>query len=107
MGKFFSKIISFFTGLVRRVTKVNKYAVTLIIFFILTFCIGDSTLFKRYAYDQEINKLEKEIEHYKKLKDENAEKLKSLQNDSESLEKFAREQFQMIKPNEDLFIIVP
>ena len=86
---------------------LNKYYVSVFVFLIVTFCIGDSTLQKRYAYDQEINRLQKEIEYHRKLKDENSMKLESLNNDNESLEKYAREQFQMTKPNEDLFIIIP
>lgn len=105
MNKFFKKIFSFagkFKGI-----SINKYYVAIFIFLIVTFCIGDSTLQKRYAYDQEINRLQKEIEYYNKLKEENSRKLESLKNDNESLEKYAREQFHMTKPDEDLFIIIP
>ncbi len=102
MRKFFDKIKGYLMKI-----KVNKYYVTIIIFLVLMFCIGDSTLQKRYSYDRQINSLEKEIEYYKKQKEENTQKLNALQSDEESLEKFAREQFLMTKPNEELFIIIP
>ncbi len=85
--------------------KINKYWFAFIVFFIITFFIGDSTLQNRYVYDLKINQLEKDIELYRKQKEENLEKLKALHSDNESLEKFAREQFQMTKPDEELFII--
>ena len=86
--------------------KVNKYWLAVIIFFIITFVLGDGTLQKRFAYDKEINRLNKEIEYYTNMKEENQHKLEALQSDNESLEKLAREQYQMKKPDEDLFIIV-
>jgi cell division protein FtsB len=87
--------------------KVNKYHLTILIFLVVTFFIGDSTILKRYSYDQEINRLEKEIEQNKKMREENIRKKEALKYDNESLEKFAREQYLMTKPDEDLFIIIP
>ena len=86
--------------------KVNKYWLAIVVFFVLTFVIGDSTLQNRFSYNKEISHLNKEIEYYTNLKEENQQKLEALQSDNESLEKLAREQYQMKKPNEDLFIIV-
>jgi len=95
-------------GLIPKITnRINKYYLTAGIFFVLTFCIGDSTLYKRYLYDKKISELEKEIETYQKEKETNEAKLKALYSDDESLERFAREEFLMTKPNEELFIIVP
>jgi cell division protein FtsB len=86
--------------------KLNKYWLAAIIAFIITFVIGDSTLDKRISYDREISHLKKEIENYSRLKEETKQKLEALQSDTESLEKLAREQYQMKKPDEDLYIIV-
>jgi cell division protein FtsB len=86
--------------------KVNKYWLTIVIFFTITFVFGDSRLQNRISYDSEIKRLNKEIEHYTRLKEDNKQKLNALQSDNETLEKLAREQYQMKKPNEDLFIIV-
>ncbi len=107
MNKFVNKITGWLRTIDVKKIPINKYYITILIFLVVTFCIGDSTLKKRYTYNQEINRLQKEIEYYTKLKNENTEKLNSLKNDSESLERYAREQFNMTKPDEDLFIIIP
>ncbi len=107
MSKFVNKITDWLRKIDLKSIPINKYYVTIFIFLIVTFFIGDSTVKKRYAYNQEINRLQDEIEYYKKLKEENSEKLNSLKSDDESLERYAREQFHMTKPNEDLFIIIP
>jgi cell division protein FtsB len=98
------KLIDFFNKIRNR---INKYYFTIAIFFVLAFCIGDSTLYDRYLYDKKINELEKEINTYQKIKDTNIEKMEALHSDNESLERFAREQYQMTKPDEELFIITP
>jgi cell division protein FtsB len=86
-------------------SRLNKYWVAIIVFVVLTFFVGESTIFKRIAYDRQINQLEKEIEFYTRQKEENIKKIEALQSDNESLEKLAREQYQMTKPDEELFII--
>ena len=86
-------------------SKVNKYYLTAIIFVVVTFFIGDSTLLRRYEYDKQINELENEIDKYKKEVAGNRQKMEALKSDNESLERFAREQYLMTKPNEELFII--
>ncbi|GHS98203.1 hypothetical protein FACS189421_06360 [Bacteroidia bacterium] len=86
-------------------SKLNKYWIAVIIFFVFTFLIGESSIFKRISYDSQISRLESEIEYYTQQKEENLRKLEALHSDNESLEKLAREQYQMIKPDEELFII--
>jgi cell division protein FtsB len=86
-------------------SKLNKYWIAFSIFVVFTFFLGDSTIYNRIMYDRQINQLEKEIDAYTKQKEENQQKLDALRSDNESLERLAREQYQMIKPNEELFII--
>jgi cell division protein FtsB len=85
--------------------KLNKYWIAVIIFAFLTFFVGDGTILKRVSYDQQIKDLESEIEYYTKEKEKNLEKLNAIKSDKESLERYAREQYLMTKPNEELFII--
>ena len=84
---------------------LNKYWVVSIVFVILTFTAGDSSLYKRYTYDEKIRSLENEIEHYRKEIEINSKKLKDLHTDKEGLERFAREEYLMKRENEDIFII--
>ena len=74
-------------------------------FFALTFVMGDSSPYKRYTYDEKIRSLEKEIKHYQKEIEINSKKLNDLHTDKEGLERFAREEYFMKKPNEDVYII--
>lgn len=85
--------------------KINAYWLVIIVFLVLTLTLGDSSLYKRYTYDQKICSLEKEIKHYQKEIEINSKKLNDLHTDKEGLERFAREEYFMKKPNEDVFII--
>jgi cell division protein FtsB len=70
-----------------------------------TFIASDSNLYIRYTYDEKIRELEKEIKHYQDEIKINREKLNSLRTDKVGLERFAREEYYMKKPDEDIFII--
>lgn len=86
-------------------SRINAYWRVTIVFFALTFIMGDSSLYKRYTYDEKIRSLEKEIKHYQKEIEINSKKLNDLHTDKEGLERFAREEYFMKKPNEDVYII--
>jgi cell division protein FtsB len=85
--------------------KLNKYWLVIIVFLIVTFIVGDSNIYKRYSYDEKIRQLENEIKQYRKEIEENRKKLEDLHTSQERLERFAREEYFMKKPDEDLFII--
>ena len=55
--------------------------------------------------EKKIRSLEKEIKHYQKEIEVNSKKLNDLHTDKEGLERFAREEYFMKKPNEDVYII--
>lgn len=86
-------------------SRINAYWLVTIVFFALTFVMGDSSLYKRYTYDEKIRSLENEIKHYQKEIEINSKKLNDLHTDKEGLERFAREEYFMKKPNEDVYII--
>ena len=86
-------------------SRINAYWLVTIVFFALTFVMGDTSLYKRYTYDEKIRSLEKEIKHYQKEIEINSKKLNDLHTDKEGLERFAREEYFMKKPNEDVYII--
>ena len=86
-------------------SRINAYWLVTIVFFALTFVMGDSSLYKRYTYDEKIRSLEKEIKHYQKEIEINSKKPNDLHTDKEGLERFAREEYFMKKPNEDVYII--
>lgn len=76
-------------------SRINAYWLVTIVFFALTFIMGDSSLYKRYTYDEKIRNLEKEIKHYQKEIEINSKKLNDLHTDKEGLERFAREEYFM------------
>jgi cell division protein FtsB len=85
--------------------RINVYWLVTIIFFILACTMGDSSLYKRYVYDEKIRSLEQEIKRYQKETEVNRKKLNDLRTDKEGLERFAREEYYMKKPGETIFII--
>ena len=86
--------------------KVNKYHITIVIFLIVTFFVGDNTFLDGVRYDMKIKSLQKDVESLKKGNEEKLRRLSALQGDRQDLEKFAREQFLMTEKDEELFIIV-
>ncbi|MDR0348926.1 MAG: septum formation initiator family protein [Tannerella sp.] len=97
-----SQVKSFYN---RYFSRLNKYWLVFIIFLIMTFTVGDSTLYLRYEYDRKIRELEKEISFHKKNIAKNRKKIEDLHANKERLERYAREEFFMKKQNEDVFII--
>ena len=89
----------------RYLSRINVYWLVTIGFVLLTFTAGDSNRYKRYTYDEKIRSLEKEIKHYEEEIAINSQKLQNLRTDKEGLERFAREEYYMKRPNEDVFII--
>ena len=97
-----SRIKDFYT---RYLSRINKYWLVTILFLGLTFTAGDSNLYKRYVYDEKSRSLERAIEHYQEEIEINTKKINDLRTDKEGLERFAREEYLMKKPDEDVFII--
>jgi len=84
----------------------NKYFLTLLIFFIWIILLDSNNLLSRYREMRELHKLRNDREYYLNKIEVDQRKLKELKTDNHNLEKFAREQYRMKKPDEDLFIIL-
>lgn len=85
----------------------NKYVLTLAIFILWMFLFDSSNWIDVLREYRKINKFEKEKEYYLKKIENDRNRLNELRTNNENLEKFAREQYLMKKPNEDIFIISP
>jgi len=85
-------------------SRINKYWLVAIVFFVVTFLVGDSSLIMRMRYDEKINTLEKDIKMYREKIENDKEHLDMLHSDPDNLEKFAREQYLMKRDNEEVFI---
>lgn len=84
---------------------INVYWLIIIAFFLVTFVYGDSSLYNRYQYDKKIRSLETEIKEHEAEIEANRKKLHDLHTDKDGLERFAREEYFMKKPDEEIFII--
>ena len=72
---------------------------------IVHFLFFDShTILDYYELYMKKCSIEKEISYYSNLSRDSKEKINQLESDMSSLEKFAREQFLMKRPDEDIFL---
>jgi cell division protein DivIC len=85
----------------------NKYILTIAIFLMWMFLFDSSNWIDVYREYRKINKFEKEKEYYLQKIENDRNRLKELRTNNENLEKFAREQYLMKKPDEDIFVIMP
>ncbi len=84
---------------------LNKYLLVLLVFAILVIFFDKHNLIGRIRNQRKIERLETEIKSYENTIQENRQKIIELQSSDENLEKFAREQYMMKRPNEDVFLI--
>ncbi|MDR0546676.1 MAG: septum formation initiator family protein [Dysgonamonadaceae bacterium] len=98
------EIFSFFKSTAAKF-QLNKYSITVVVFVVLFLLAGESRLDKRIGYDLKINELEKKIDESRLRQAESQRQLDALQSDNETLEKLAREQYKMLKSDEELFLI--
>ena len=84
----------------------NKYILTIIIFIVWLLLLDSNNLIARYKEMKNLRKLKAEKEYYTKRIEDDKRKLQELRTDNQNLEKFAREQYKMKKPDEDLYIVL-
>ena len=84
----------------------NKYLLTIIIFVVWLMLLDSNNLISRHKEMKNLRKLKSDREYYVKRIEEDKRKLYELKTDDRNLEKFAREQYRMKKPDEDLYIIL-
>jgi cell division protein DivIC len=84
----------------------NKYLLTIIIFVIWVVLLDSNNLISQLKEMKNLKKLKAEKEYYVQRIEEDKRKLHELKTDDQNLEKFAREQYRMKKPDEDLYMIL-
>lgn len=84
----------------------NRYMITILIFILWLLLLDPNNIISRVREVRTRNRLMREKEYYMGRIEEDKRKLEELRTSNENLEKFAREQYHMKKPDEDLFIIV-
>ncbi|NOU18850.1 MAG: septum formation initiator family protein [Bacteroidales bacterium] len=83
----------------------NKFILTTLVFLLWLIVFDRSNWFDMIGEIRSIHSLEDEKEYYQKKIETDRQRLNELKTNDENLEKFAREQYLMKKPNEDIFIV--
>jgi len=82
----------------------NKYLLTAIVFLFIIGLIGSNSLIAQFKLVSEINQLEKQRTFYQKEIEQMKIEMTSLENDAYKMEKVARENYFLKRPNEDVFL---
>ena len=82
----------------------NKYFLTIAVFAVIMLFAGDQAIIKRMKRARQIHQLEQQRDQYRQLLEEAQHDILKLQN-KDSLERFAREQYFMHLPGEDVYVV--
>ena len=84
----------------------NKFVIVSILFAVWIIFFDENSIVSHVKSKRQLNELKQQKEYYQERIASDRQKLQDLNKGKEELEKFAREQYQMSKPDEDVFIIV-
>ena len=87
-----------------KIQKWGKYAITLLAFLIVFLFVGDQSLIRFFHRHREIRQLEEQRDMYRTETEKAQREIQMLQN-ADSLERFAREQYYMHTPEEDIYLV--
>lgn len=85
---------------------LNKYFITIFLFLIWMVFFDNTSFLVVNELNSEIKKYENQLVYYKDEYKKNDDFYKKLMNNKSEKEKFARENYFMKKPNEEIFILV-
>lgn len=85
---------------------LNKYVIAICLFLVWMVFFDKTSFLVINELNGEINKYEEQLEYYKTEYDKNDQFYKKLMNNKSEKEKYARENYFMKKPNEEIFILV-
>lgn len=85
---------------------LNKYVITICLFLIWMVFFDKTSFLVINELNGEINKYEDQLDYYKTEYEKNDQFYKKLMNNKSEKEKYARENYFMKKPNEEIFILV-
>lgn len=83
-----------------------KYFVAFALFLAWIIFFDENSIIAHRQSKQRLQELTQQKIYYKERIESDKQKLEDLNSGLEELEKFAREQYYMSKPNEDVFIVV-
>ena len=83
----------------------NKFVLATMGFIIWMLFLDVNSYLIHHELNQEIDELEESIDYYRTEIDRDKKQLEELTGDPEKLEKFAREQYWMKEPGEEIYLI--
>jgi cell division protein DivIC len=84
----------------------NKFAVAIFIFLLWIVFGDENNLLAHHRNKLRLKALKEQRTFYRDKIEADRKKLQELRSGNKNLEKYAREQFNMTKPDEDLFLVV-
>ncbi|MDD4107344.1 MAG: septum formation initiator family protein [Prolixibacteraceae bacterium] len=85
----------------------NKYFIASVLFIAWIIFFDENSFMVHHENKRRLQELEMQKEYYIERIDDDREKLEELNAGIKQLEKFAREQYFMSGPDEDIYIVVP
>ena len=85
-------------------SRKTKYVIAFVLFLLIMFVFDSNNIPSRVMNKIKIEKLKREIAYFEEKIEIDKQKMDALNSD-DNIEKFAREEFLMKKPNEEIFII--
>lgn len=95
-------------GLKYRIVKIitNKFFIASLLFLVWILFFDENSIVSHQKNKRQLRDLTRQKEYYIERIASDKQKLEDLKSGKEELEKFAREQYHMSKPDEDIFIVV-
>ena len=87
-----------------KIRKWGKYVITIVAFLVVFLFIGDQSLIQFMRRGREIRHLEEQRDLYREEANKAQRQIQTL-NQPDSLEQYAREQYFMHTPNEDIYLV--
>lgn len=84
----------------------NKFVIASVLFLSWIIFFDENSIVAHTESKQQLHDLKQQKEYYKERITSDKQKLEDLSQGKAELEKFAREQYYMSKPDEDVFIVV-
>ena len=85
---------------------INKYFLSLVGFSVWVIFFDQHNLVDRYKSKQRLNQLKQDTVFYQKKIRSDRESIRLLKTNPQNLERFAREQYLMKAPDEEVFVIL-
>lgn len=83
----------------------NKWIITTVLFLVWIIFFDENSIISHQKNKRRLHELKQQEEYYRERIEIDKQKLEDLKAGEEKLEKFAREQYFMSKPDEDVFVV--